>query len=87
MAEGTTMKLWFAMLDDRVDVGSVEVSSNASVGSLRGLLKSQNENTFRGIDALNIQLWQVGTLTVCGYLVAHFVHIIATKFLANGKPS
>ena len=90
MAEGTMMTLWFAMLGDPVNVDSVEVSSNASVASLRLLLKSQNENTFRGIDALNIQLWQVGTFTVCGYLVAHFVHLIATKFLANdsnGKPS
>jgi hypothetical protein len=90
MAEGTTMTLWFAMLEDPVDMDSVEVSSNASVASLRWLLKSLNENTFRDIDALNIKLWQVGTFTVCGYVVAHFVLLIATKFLANdsnGKPS
>jgi hypothetical protein len=87
MAEGTKMILWFAMLNNPDNMDSVEISSNASVASLRLLLKSQNENTFRDIDALNIKLWQVGTFSVCGYVVVHFVHLIATKFLANAKPS
>jgi hypothetical protein len=90
MAESTKMILYFAMLDDPDDMDSVEVSSNASVASLRLLLKSQNGNTFRDIDALNIKLWQVGTFSVCGYVVAYFVHLIATKFLVNDsneKPS
>ena len=87
MAEGTKMILWFAMLNNPDNMDSVEISSNASVASLRLLLKSQNENTFRDIDALNIKLWQVGTFSVCGYVVVHFVHLIVTKFLANAKPS
>jgi hypothetical protein len=77
MAEGTKMILWFAMLHDPDNVDSVEVSSNASVASLRLLLKSQNGNTFHDTDALNIKLWQVGTFGVWGYVVAHFVHLIA----------
>lgn len=76
MAEGKNMILWFAMLDDPVDMDSLEVSCNAS---LRLLLKSQNENTFRDSDALNIKLWQVGTFSVCGYVVAHFFPLNSHK--------
>jgi hypothetical protein len=59
------------MLGDPVNVDSVEVSYNASVASLQLLLKSQNENTFHHTDAFKIQLWQVGTFSVCGYVVFH----------------
>ena len=72
MAEGTKrLTVWFAMLGDPVNVDSGEVCSNASVASLRLLLKSQIENTFRHTDAFNIKLWQVGTFSVCGYAVAN----------------
>lgn len=79
MAEGKNIIPWFAMLDDPVDMDSVEVSCNASVASLRLLLKPQNENTFRDSDALNIKLWQVGTFSVCGYVVAHFFPLNSHK--------
>jgi hypothetical protein len=75
MAEGIKimLTLWFAMLGDPVNVDSVKVSSNASVASLRLLLKSRDQNTFRDTDAFNIRLWQVGTFSVChgGCVVTH----------------
>lgn len=73
MAEGTdTMfTLWFAIVGDSVTVDSLEISSNANVVALRLLVKAKNEHKFKHIDTSDIDLWQVGTFSIYGFIVAH----------------